>query len=294
MTVSDMPTIPETSHSTGPIRRRVSVGDVSLSYLEWPGQGEPLLLLHGLADHALVWQGLAESLQGKFRIIAPDMRGHGESDKPTTGYTFADTIADLEGLMRAVGWESAHVVGHSWTGKLAPIWARTNPERLRSLVLVDPIFIVKMPAFMRLTFPILYRKLDCFKGMGPFPSLDAAIERARELRPYRGWSPLQERVFRESLVQSPDGKWRSKFTIPARNGIFEEVLSVDGLTAPVATKTLLILPVEGVNRMDWQVAPFRKFCRNLVIRRIPGNHWPFLSAPTEFNAVVSDFLADQS
>lgn len=293
MTVSESPTTPDSTRSVGPARRRADLGNVSLSYLEWPAAGPPLLLLHGLADHALVWSALAESLQGKFHIIAPDMRGHGESDKPASGYTFPETIDDLERLMDAVGWSSAHVVGHSWTGKLAPIWARTNPARLRSLTLVDPIFIVKMPAFMRLTFPILYRTLDCFKGMGPFPTLDAALARARELRPYRGWSPLQERVFRDSLTQSPDGKWHAKFTIPARNGIFEEVLGVDGLTAPVETPTLLILPEEGVNRMDWQVAPFRKFCRNLTLRRIPGNHWPFLTAPVEFNAAVSEFLAAQ-
>ncbi|HAG79649.1 MAG TPA: alpha/beta hydrolase, partial [Cyanobacteria bacterium UBA12227] len=124
-----------------PLRQTLSLPDIQLSYLEWNQGQEPLLLLHGLADHALVWSSLGDYLANRYHIIAPDMRGHGESSKPENNYTFDCAIADLEALMNHVGWSSAHIIGHSWTGKLAAIWARENPKRLRSMILVDPIFI---------------------------------------------------------------------------------------------------------------------------------------------------------
>lgn len=60
---------------------------------------QPLLLLHGLADLALVWVSLGDYLADKYHIVAPDMRGHGESGKPENGYTFEKAIADLEALI---------------------------------------------------------------------------------------------------------------------------------------------------------------------------------------------------
>ncbi|HBB35287.1 MAG TPA: alpha/beta hydrolase, partial [Cyanobacteria bacterium UBA9273] len=100
-------------------RQTLTLPSLQLSYLEWHQGDEPLLLLHGLADHALVWSSLGDDLADRYHIVAPDMRGHGESSKPEGNYTFADAIADLEALMEYLGWSSAHVVGHSWTGKLA-------------------------------------------------------------------------------------------------------------------------------------------------------------------------------
>ena len=79
-----------------PLRQTLSLPDIQISYLEWNQGNVPLLLLHGLADHALVWSSLGNYLSEDYHIVAPDMRGHGESSKPDKGYTFTDAIADLE------------------------------------------------------------------------------------------------------------------------------------------------------------------------------------------------------
>ncbi|ABZ84445.1 alpha/beta hydrolase fold [Heliomicrobium modesticaldum Ice1] len=274
-----------------PERREVTLPGIRLSYLEWKGEGtEPILLLHGLGDHALIWVLLAERLADRFHIIAPDMRGHGESDKPGSGYTFRQVIADMENLMDHLGWSDAHILGHSWTGKLAPIWAREHKERFRSMILVDPIFIVKMPAVMKLSFPILFRVLDSLKGMGPFRSYAEAETLAKSLRQYQGWSAHQQRVFREGLERKPDGRWGSKFVVPARNQIFDDVMRVAGLTEPITVPTLFVQPEKGVNRADFQMKPYITYLKNLEVRRIAGNHWPMLVEPEIFNRTIEDFL----
>ncbi|MBD2303160.1 alpha/beta hydrolase [Nostoc sp. FACHB-87] len=273
-------------------RQTLVKSDIQLSYLEWNQGQEPLLLLHGLGDHALVWSSLGAYLATDYHIVAPDMRGHGESSKPEKDYSFESAIADLEALMDKLGWSSAHVVSHSWTGKLAVIWARQNPQRVRSMVLVDPIFIWKMPEFFKATFPFLYRFLSFLKGMGPFASYVEAEQIARQLNQYQGWNELQQQVFQGGIEQKPDGSWGSKFTIAARDGIFEDVMRVPGFINPIDTPALFVKSDKGLNRQEWQLKPYKNNLKNLRLCQVPGNHWPFLTEPDSFNRTVAAFLAE--
>lgn len=271
-------------------RRQLQQNALALSYLEWASGTEPVLLLHGLGDHALVWSALGEALSTSSHVVAVDMRGHGDSDKPDQGYDAATIIQDLQGVMQHLGWSSAHVLGHSWTGKVAAIWATRYPEQFRSLMLVDPIFIYGLPGLFRLTFPLFYRVLPFLQGMGPFPSFQQAVEKAQTLKQYKGWTRLQESAFTHSIELAEDGLWRSKFTPAARDGIFEDVLKTPGLVKPLAVPTLFIQPEQGVNRFEWQLRPYRRYLTHLTVQRVPGHHWAFLVEPDRFNQVVQAFI----
>ncbi|NEQ61806.1 MAG: alpha/beta hydrolase, partial [Moorea sp. SIO4A1] len=81
--------------------------------------------------------------------------------------------------------------------------------------------------------------------------------------------------------------------VQARNEIFEDVMRVAGLTEIIAIPTVLIVPEKGLNRSDWQLKPYKTYLKNLTIRQVPGNHWPFLVEPEEFNRAVELFLEEQ-
>ena len=269
-----------------------------ISYLEWKINlstevinSRELLLLHGLADCAVVWSSLGEYLADCYHIVAPDLRGHGESSKSDNGYSSSDIIADLEALMAHLGWSQAHTIGHSWGGKLAAIWATQNPQRFHSLILVDPFYINRLPSWLKITFPLLYRVLPFLRGMGPFDSQAEAVKLARNLKQYRQWSELQQKVFYASVEPKSNGTWGSKFTVAARNRIFEDVMQQAGLTKPL---TLFIQPSQGLNRTEWQLKPYRRYLSNLKIEKITGNHWLFLVNPYKFNAEIAGFLDQQS
>lgn len=274
-------------------RQILNLPQVNLSYLEWNRGQEPVLLLHGLADHSVVWVSLAEFLGDRYHCIAPDLRGHGDSSKPDRGYRCDDIIADLEALMNDLGWASAHIVAHSWSAKVATIWARQLPQRFRSLVLVDPFFIGRMPSWMKLTFPLLYQVLPFLKTMGPFVSYEQAEQQARQLKQYRGWSEFQQAAFQSGMEQKPDGSWGSKFVVQARDEIFEDVMQVAGLTEVLEIPTLFLQPEAGLNRTAWQLQSYRTYLKNLQIQKIPGNHWAFLVEPTAFNEAIAVFLEKQ-
>ena len=269
-------------------------GDIFISYLEWNHSCDrrtPLLLLHGMADCAMVWSSLGTYLAEQYWVIAPDLRGHGESSKPETGYSSEAIIADLEALMAHLGWEQAHILGHSWGGKLAAIWASLAPQRFASLILVDPFYINKLPGWLKITFPLLYRVLSFLQGMGPFPSQAAASELAKTLKQYRQWSDLQQRVFNASIEAKPDGTWGSKFTLAARNGIFTDVMQKSGLTSTLSIPSLFIQPTKGLNRTQWQLKPYFRYLSNLKIQQVAGNHWVFLVNPDDFNQAIAEYLS---
>lgn len=277
-----------------PHRRALTLPEITLNYWEWNPGGEPVLLLHGLADHGLVWARVTEHLSDRYHCVAPDLRGHGDSSKPTQGYRCEDIIADLHALMDHLGWTSAHVVGHSWSAKVAAIWAKQQPHRMRSLVLIDPFFIGQMPAWLEVTFPFFYRVLPFLKMMGPFASREEAEQQARQLKQYRGWNDLQAAIFEAAIEQKPDGRWGSKFIAAARDQIFQDVMQVAGLTELLETPTLFVQPTAGLNRSNWQLQPYRTYLKNLQIQQVPGHHWCFLVEPKAFNQAIATFLAAQS
>lgn len=275
-------------------RHTYTQGEIEISYLESDRGQQPLILLHGLADCAVVWSSLAAYLVDRYHIVAPDLRGHGESSKPANGYSSDQIIADLEALMAHLGWNQAHVLGHSWGGKLATIWATHNPQRFASLILVDPFYVDQLPSWLKITFPLLYRVLPFLKGMGPFKTEAAAEKLAQNLKQYRQWTPLQQQVFRASIEPKQDGTWGSKFTVAARNQIFTDVMQRSGLTQPLAIPSLFIQPTKGLNRTQWQLKPYQRYLSNLEIKQVAGNHWVFLVNPDGFNREVAKFLSKQN
>lgn len=263
---------------------------LTLSYLTC-GSGTPVILLHGLADHGLVWASLAEVLSDRYHCIAPDLRGHGESSKPPeSGYSSHTIAADLALLAQSLDLEAVQVVAHSWSAKIALVWAQQQPERIRKLVLVDPFFVNRLPALFRLSLPLLYRTLPFLKAMGPFASYDSAVQTAQSLKQYRGWSSLQAATFEAGMEQKANGTWGSKFALSARNGVFLDILRTGALTDTLETSTELILPDQGLNQTALQLRPYKKYLPHLTIKSVPGNHWPHLVEPQAFNQAVSDSL----
>ena len=110
---------------------------VQLHYAEQGDrQGEPILLLHGLGDSWYSFSGILPKLPASFHVFAIDQRGHGDSDRPASGYTMADLSDDAVAFMDVMGITRATVIGHSMGSFVAQRVALTAPERVTRLVLV--------------------------------------------------------------------------------------------------------------------------------------------------------------
>src|SRR4030095_11943311 len=101
------------------------------------GEGPGLLLIHGLAGSAVTWRHVMPALAERFRVVAPDLLGQGQSDKPRGEYSMGAHANTLRDLLDALGHERVTVVGQSLGGGGAPQFAYPFPERCERLVLVD-------------------------------------------------------------------------------------------------------------------------------------------------------------
>ena len=111
--------------------------DVSIHY-QCQGQGENLVLIHGLGANLAFWyMGIARPLTRHYRVITYDLRGHGRSAMPADGYSLPDMTNDLQSLLNHLEVDRAHIVGHSFGARVAMHYTISHPQRIRSLTMAD-------------------------------------------------------------------------------------------------------------------------------------------------------------
>ncbi len=115
----------------------MEVGELKIRYLDWGGSGQPVLALHGLASSAHWYDVIAPLLRDRFRIIAPDQRGHGKTTQASSGYDWRTLGSDMVGLMDNLNIGQAAVIGHSWGGHVAIGLAAEFPARVSKLVMIE-------------------------------------------------------------------------------------------------------------------------------------------------------------
>ncbi len=122
----------------------INVNGVRFHY--WTvGQGPDVILLHGLGGNLAIWHlKMVPLLREAYRLTTYDLRGHGHSDTPPTGYTTGDMANDLLGIMDELGIEQAHLVGHSLGADIALHFALRYPDRAGKLILIE----VGLPALI--------------------------------------------------------------------------------------------------------------------------------------------------
>jgi len=117
-----------------------------LNFHYWQsGQGPDLVLVHGLGGNLAGWHlTMVPELQLNYRVTTYDLRGHGRSDAPPSGYATADMAEDLRGLMDALGIATARIVGHSWGADVVLHFALLYPERVTQIVLIETALLAPL------------------------------------------------------------------------------------------------------------------------------------------------------
>ena len=118
-----------------------TIGDTNIYYeTHGPPDAPPLVLIGGWASYRWIWFRQIPTLKAKYKCIVFDNRGSGRSSKPDIPYTMEMLAGDTVGLMKALNIENAHVLGISMGGMIAQQVAISNPEKVRSLILVSTHF----------------------------------------------------------------------------------------------------------------------------------------------------------
>ncbi len=117
----------------------VELPGVRMAYREWgrSDAAEAVVLIHGITSSSLSWVRVGPALGRHARVIAVDLKGHGDSDRPPAGYRIQDQAAEVAALCEVLGLRQPAVIGHSWGGAIALVLA-TSTDRVSRLVLEDP------------------------------------------------------------------------------------------------------------------------------------------------------------
>lgn len=164
--------------------RRVAGDGVELAVID-EGQGRPVLLLHGFPDSSRLWRHQVSALSANgMRVLAPDLRGFGESQKPTAveEYAIARSVADMLALLDGLGIERVHVVGHDFGAVVAWALAARFAARVDRLVVMS----VGHPATGRLR-TMEDREKAWYQLLFQFPDVAEELLRRDDWRLFREW-----------------------------------------------------------------------------------------------------------
>jgi pimeloyl-ACP methyl ester carboxylesterase len=130
-----------TAHAAGKIEiqsHTAAAGNVTLHYLQaGNGMKDPVVLLHGYAETSHMWRPLMSELADKHVVIAPDLRGAGQSSKPDGGYDKKTMAQDIHALVKSLGYPKVKIVGHDIGLMVAYAYAAQYPAEVESIVLMD-------------------------------------------------------------------------------------------------------------------------------------------------------------
>jgi pimeloyl-ACP methyl ester carboxylesterase len=195
--------------------------DLELHLLEWSNSGVPMLLLHGFGNEAHIWDDFSPRVAEHYRVLALDLRGHGESAwDPEGRYDYENHLADLDALTTALGIERMVLVGHSLGGRISMLYAGRNPEKLAGLVIVDSAPELDARGIVRIRAEVGEQRDPSFASVAEYENLLAHNYPAATPEALR-------RMARHGLKQREDGRYVLRMDMAYRVAAGARAATVD-------------------------------------------------------------------
>jgi pimeloyl-ACP methyl ester carboxylesterase len=205
---------------TGPTSHAYISQRLRLRYVDWGNpDAPPLILLHGGRDHSRSWDWTAQALRDKWHVIAPDLRGHGDSDwSPSGDYGGLTTLYDFAQLIHQLKLAPVTIVAHSYGGNIALRYAGTYPENVKKIVAIEGLGPSPKMLAERLAKPIASRLREWVdakrKLAGQLPhryaTLDDAFKRMKEANHHLSDEQARHLTV-HGVSQNEDGTYSWKF-----------------------------------------------------------------------------------
>ena len=280
--------------------RYIRVNGIRMHYVQAGAGGRLLVLLHGFPEFWWSWRYQIPALSRYFTVVAPDLRGYGESDKPAWGYELDVLVNDVVSLIRELDHGRAIIAGHDWGGNLAWSLAIAYPHRVERLIALN----VPHPALMARALGRNWRQMlrSWYFLFFQLPWLPEALIRANDYlfveRAFRGMAVDKSRFddetiahFKAALAQpgaltAAINYYRALLQKGAR-GMFR------GSGMLVQAPTLIIWGERDFALGKELTYGTERFVPGLYIRYLPNcSHWVQQERPDEVNRLMLDFLGD--
>lgn len=274
---------------------------LKLNYADWGNpDAPPLLLIHGGRDHCRSWDWVAEELRGDWHIIAPDLRGHGDSAwSPDGNYEMSAFVYDLAQLVHQLNLAPVTIVAHSMGGSIATRYTGLYPENVRKLVAIEGLGPSPKVEAERDAIGIRARTRKWIDdkrsaaGRQPkrYPTLEAALERMKGENTYLTDEQARHLTI-HGISRNEDGTWSWKFDNYLNIWAAFD-MSRDDLHAIWAAITCPILMMYGAN--SWASNPEKDgrishFSTARVVEFENAGHWLHHDQLDRFMREIKAFL----
>jgi haloacetate dehalogenase len=263
----------------------MDVAGTSVSYVKG-GSGPPVLLLHGFPQTKAMWARVAPILAERYTVIAADLRGYGDSAKPPalpdcSNYSFRAFAQDQAGLMRALGYERFHLIGHDRGGRTGHRMALDHPGTVLSLAVLDIVPTYAMLMDTNWNVAAAYWHWYFLAKPAPFPErlIGADPDYFYETC-LVGWGKSALETFEPDMLAEYRRCWRKPDAIRAMTCDYRAAVSIDLAhdTADIADKiecpTLAFWGTQGLMHQLFDMEKeWRSRAAHLEIATLPGGHF---------------------
>ncbi|MEA2627297.1 MAG: hypothetical protein QOD06_3342 [Candidatus Binatota bacterium] len=273
---------------------------LKLHYVDWGNADKPpLLLIHGGRDHARNWDWVAQAFRGDYHVIAPDLRGHGDSQWSVGGnYSMIDYTLDVAQLLGAMDVFPITIIGHSLGGAITLQYAGTFPDRVKKLVAIEglgppPEMIRDRPAPERMRDWIGEMQALARRHPRRYPSLEEATKRMRDANPHLSWEQAWHLTV-HGCYRDEDGTYVWKFDnyVRAMSPYLFNMREARQFWGEITCPVLLVRGMDS-----WASDPEKDgradAFRNHRLVNVPkAGHWVHHDQLDVFLTAVREFLAE--
>jgi haloalkane dehalogenase len=276
--------------------------DGTMAFVE-RGEGDPILFLHGNPTSSFLWRNVLPHLEGRGRLIAPDLIGMGDSSKLEPSgparYRFVEHRTYLDELLRTIGVDrNVTLVLHDWGSALGFDWAARNPARVRAIVYMEAVVMPIEWADWPEPARRIFQAFRSAAGETLVLDRNAFVERVLPASILRDLTPEEMAEYRRPFAEPGEGR-RPTLTWPRQipiEGEPEDVTAIvrdygRWLTDPSSPPKLFINAEPG----SILVGRAREFCRSWANQRevtVHGSHFIQEDSPAEIGRAVAEFVDD--
>ncbi len=291
------------AQDAGPTSRFLTSQRHRLHYVDWGNpEAPPLLLVHGGRDHCSSWDWVAERLRHAWHVIAPDLRGHGDSQWVSDGtYTMAGYVFDLAELVAQQRLAPVTIVAHSLGGRISLRYAGIHPDAVQKLVVIEGLGLGPPPMAgghdrnkmmaERMRSWIEAKRALASRTPRRYGSVDEAAARMREQFPRLSAEQAWHLTLR-GVKQNEDGSFSWKFDNYVRVWPPYDMADaeVEQLWAAIACPTLLVHGKLSRQPSPLEDGKLQRFRNARAVAVEGAGHWVHHDRFEEFMALLGAFL----
>lgn len=292
-----------TQNPAGPTSHSYFSQRLRLHYVDWGNpDAPPLLLVHGGRDHCRNWDWVAEALRDDYHIIAPDLRGHGDSQWMVGGtYSIAEFIYDIAQLIHQTGLAPLTIIGHSMGAGISLRYAGIYPENVSRIVAIEGLGMPPHRQKERMEKPEHQRMQEWItatrelSGRVPrrYASLEETVERMQDANPHL--SPEQaHHLTVHGVNQNEDGTFSWKFDnyVRAFTPFGIDMAETQALWSRITCPTLLVRGADSWSSDPQEDGNAAYFQNASCVKIENAGHWVHHDQLDEFLRLSREFLAE--